>query len=211
MHYFSPQEIKFLEKTLPGRSRAETAKLFNRRFGLRLRHSQIRAACANRGIASGLDCRFPAGGEPWNKGLKGFSPPGSEKGRFKKKNKPWNYRPVGTERVTKDGYVEVKVADPRTWKPKHRIVWERANGPVPRGHAVIFADRDRLNVTLKNLLLVSRKELAIMNRLGLIYDRPEFTRTGKLIADVRIAVAGRKRGARRRKRRTWHREAAGEP
>ncbi|GHV76492.1 hypothetical protein AGMMS49942_13130 [Spirochaetia bacterium] len=106
--------------------------------------------------------------------------------------------PVGTEVIDTDGYVKVKIADPKTWKVKHRIIWEKANGPVPKGNVIIFADGNRMNVKLKNLLMVSRKELAVMNRSGLIYENAEFTKTGKLIADIKIGIADRKRGSRHR-------------
>ncbi|MDR0877246.1 MAG: HNH endonuclease [Treponema sp.] len=192
-HKYSAREIRFLEKMLPGRTYIETAKLFNEHFGLRLKHSKIRSACHNRGITNGRDCRFQPGQEAWNAGLKGWSPAGTEKTRFKPGHVPPNYQPVGTERINTDGYVDVKIADPRTWKGKHLILWEKANGPVPKGCVIIFADGNRRNVKLKNLLMVSRAELAVMNHCGLIYDRPEFTRTGKLIADIKIEISNRKR------------------
>ena len=59
-------------------------------------------------------------------------------------------RPVGSEYVGKDGYVMVKTAMWPTkaggkdnWKPKHRHVWEQANGrEVPKGWVVMFKNRD---------------------------------------------------------------------
>ena len=48
---------------------------------------------------------------------------------FKKGNVTHNYKPVGSERVNVDGYVEVKVADPGKWRLKHRVIWEEAHGP----------------------------------------------------------------------------------
>ncbi|MEN6487843.1 MAG: HNH endonuclease [Smithella sp.] len=63
--------------------------------------------------------------------------------QFKKGNKPANWVPIGTERTNRDGYVEVKIADGRlnkNWKAKHIFIWETANGPVPKGHVVIFGD-----------------------------------------------------------------------
>lgn len=38
---------------------------------------------------------------------------------------------------------------------KHRFLWETANGPIPKGHKVIFADGDKTNITLDNLIMVS--------------------------------------------------------
>ena len=45
-------------------------------------------------------------------GKKGICADGCERTWFKKGHIPANYRPVGSERVNADGYIEVKVADP---------------------------------------------------------------------------------------------------
>jgi hypothetical protein len=113
---------------------------------------------------------------------------------------PHNYLPVGSERITKDGYAEIKIRNPRTWKAKHIIIWEKAHGKVPKGNAIIFADGNRLNLKLKNLLMVSRAELAVMNHLGLISTNAEITKVGKTIADIKIKIAERKKGIKKSKR-----------
>lgn len=83
-----------------------------------------------------------------------------------------NYVPIGTERISKDGYVERKVTDDhpvptRRWVAVHRIVWEAAHGPIPPGHAVCFRPgrrtADVLLITADALELVSRAELARRN------------------------------------------------
>ena len=58
---------------------------------------------------------------------------------------------------------------------------------------VIFADRNQQNVTLENLLLVSRGELAVMNKRGLISGDSELTKTGVVIADIYLKIGERKR------------------
>ena len=68
-------------------------------------------------------------------------------------------RPVGSEYVGKDGYVMVKTAMWPTkaggkdnWKPKHRHVWEQANGrEVPKGWVVMFKNRDARDFDPANL------------------------------------------------------------
>lgn len=72
--------------------------------------------------------------------------------------------PIGATRLI-SGYVYIKVAAvpnmPYTanWLPLHVLVWERANGrPVPVGHCLVFRDRDRTNVALENLELITRAE-----------------------------------------------------
>lgn len=84
--------------------------LFNAHFCLELSVKQIKAYKKNHGLNSGLDGRFNSGHTPFNKGKKGLG--GWEPTQFKKGNKPWNYLPVGPERVNGDGYVDTKIADP---------------------------------------------------------------------------------------------------
>jgi hypothetical protein len=74
------------------------------------------------------------------------------------------------------------------------MIWEKANGKVPKGHVVIFADGNIRNFNLDNLMLVSRAELGVMNRCCLISIHKELTRTGKTIADIKILAGKRKRG-----------------
>ena len=81
--------------------------------------------------------------------------------RFKKGNIPPNHKPIGHERVTVDGYVEVKVRDGcgnRNFELKHRLVWEKHNGPIPEGHNIQFKDGNRQNCNIENLYMISRSE-----------------------------------------------------
>jgi len=101
---------------------------------------------------------------PKNKGLKQteyMSAEGIEKSsrtRFKKGNIPKNIRPVGSERITKDGYLEVKVGEPNKWDLKHRIIWQQEKGSIPKGYNVQFKDKPTLNITIDDLYLISRSD-----------------------------------------------------
>lgn len=104
--------------------------------------------------------------------------------------------PVGSERVNGDGYVDVKIQDgklQKNWKCKHRIIWEEANGPVPKGHVIIFADSNRLNVSLDNLILITQKELSVLNNKGLISKDAELTKTGVIIVNVLLKIGERRK------------------
>jgi hypothetical protein len=200
MHKYTPAEINFIKKKIKGRSYAELTDLFNEHFGLRgkekITPAQISDAAARRKLCNGRDTRFHPGFIPHHKGKKCYFA-GSEKGFFKPGHRPWNYLPVGSERLNTDGYFEVKISDPRTWKLKHLIIWEKRHGEVPKGYVIIFADGNRLNVSLSNLLMVSREELAVMNHLGLISKDKDLTVSGKLIADIKILIAERVRELKR--------------
>ncbi len=104
---------------------------------------------------------FEKGQQPWNKGIP-FSPPGSEKGRFKPGQKPHTWQPIGSERETKEGYLQRKMTDtgcpPHDWVEVQRIVWEEHFGPIPDGHVVLFKDGDKRNFDHQNLELISRAE-----------------------------------------------------
>jgi hypothetical protein len=192
MHRWTEKEIRFIRAKIAGKSSAEMTELFNRRFGTDIKVSQMVATMQNYQIHSGVPNRFQPGNVPYNKGFIGFT-----NGR-----KPGNCYPIGTERcVCKERYVEVKIADPSKWKKKHTLIWEAVNGPVPNGYLIIFADKDKSNFTLENLLMVSRHELIVMNRQGLTSPNANLTKTGKLIADIKIAIADRKRGIKKSKLR----------
>ncbi len=44
------------------------------------------------------------------------------------------------------------------WIPYHKYKWEKKHGPIPKGHCLWFIDGNTLNVTLKNLELITREE-----------------------------------------------------
>lgn len=77
---------------------------------------------------------------------------------FQKGQACWNHKEVGSERVNVDGYLEVKVAEPNKWQLKHRIVWEKANGTIPKGHNVQFKNGNKQDLRIENLYLISKAE-----------------------------------------------------
>jgi hypothetical protein len=113
-------------------------------------------------LVSGKVHRYKKGQPAWNKGQYMRMHPATE---FKKGQMPHNYKPVGSERITKDGYKERKVADPKKWKGVHIIVWEEHNGPVPPKHKVVFKTSDRLNCDITNLEMISYKEAMLRNTI----------------------------------------------
>ena len=86
---------------------------------------------------------------------------------------PVNYRPVGSERITKDGYIEIKYADPNKWMLKHKYVWEKCHGKMPSGYVLIFLDGNSTNTDISNLKLIKRSELLIMNRYNIRGEDPD--------------------------------------
>lgn len=109
--------------------------------------------------------RFSKGHTPINKGSK-MSPEVYAKAKatmFKKGQAPHNAKPDGYERVDVEGYTYVRVNG--KFVQKHHLVWQQANGPVPKGMSVVFKDGNKQNFALDNLELLSRKELMLRNTI----------------------------------------------
>ncbi|QTH44938.1 HNH endonuclease [Cohnella sp. LGH] len=186
------QEVKsFIQDHYRGTPFAELVRLVQERFDEDATYKQIRSYVHNHGLWNGLDGRIKPGNIPTNKGKK-YPGTGHKPTQFKKGNRPANYKPVGSERVNSDGYVDVKIADPNKWQLVHSLIWEAVNGPIPKGHVVIFGDGDRLNFNPENLLLVSRAQLARLNQNHLIKGETELTKSGIIVADLISKIAERK-------------------
>lgn len=63
------------------------------------------------------------------------------KTRFKKGNEPHNTKHDGYERITQDGYIEIRVRK-GVFKLKHRLEWEKVNGPIPDGYILVCKGQD---------------------------------------------------------------------
>lgn len=195
-----PDEVKeFIKENYIGVGPKEMAARLNAEFGTSYTHSQMKSWYNNHKLNSSVTGYFPKGHIPANKGKKGISYEGMKATQFKKGNRPANWVSIGTERINRDGYTEIKIADGRlnkNWKAKHILLWEAAHGPVPQGHVVIFGDGNKRNFDPDNLLLVSRAQLARLNQRGLIQNNADLTRTGIIIADLYSKIGERKRSGR---------------
>lgn len=64
------------------------------------------------------------------------------------------YKPIGTERVTVDGYIERKIHDglpmQSRWRLMHLVNWEAVNGPLPKGRCLKCKDGDTTNTDPSN-------------------------------------------------------------
>lgn len=135
-------------------------------------------------LASAGECnRFKRGSTPHNKGKR---TPGLSIGRmgdtqFKKGRRAkeaHNYVPIGSTRLSKDGYLERKVTDDpslvpaRRWVAVHRLVWEAANGAIPKGFIVAFKGARTAveeEITVDRLELMSLADNARRNTMWAKY------------------------------------------
>ena len=159
----------------------ELTAAFNEKFGLAISTKAMRGNFARWGLKTGRDPRFKKGGVPFNKGTVGIMKP--NRGSFKKGHNEENYSPVGTERITTDGYTLIKTAMPNTWELKNRIIY----GNIPEGFVVIFKDGDRTNFDPKNLEAISKNESFNLNKNGYSTAHEELKPLIRAVAKIETA------------------------
>lgn len=181
---WTPEMVDYFKEIVPGHTEEEIRKLFADRFDITLTRGKIKNGKTRFGVRSGTHGgQFKKGHVPANKGKKWdeyLTPEQQAKIRetcFKIGDLPKTTRPVWVERVSKDGYIEIHVAQRRKekandqWRLKHRWLWEQHHGkPVPKGHVVVFVDGDKRNFDIDNLALVPRSAWCKINQYGLHYS-----------------------------------------
>lgn len=191
---YPPEIQQFINDHYKGAGHQTMADLLNKTYGSSYTKDQIKNYYARHKLDSGLTGQFVKGQEIWNKGTKGLT--GANKTSFKKGNKSYNCVPLGTERISKDGYIQVKIQDghlQKNWRGKHILIWEKDNGPLPESHVIIFGDGNKRNFDINNLICVSRAQLVRLNQYRLIQKDAELTRTGIVIVDLISKVSERKK------------------
>jgi hypothetical protein len=165
MRKFSQKEDLFLlqnYKTIPAK---RMSKILNRTEGTARQRMKLLGIVVPPEIIEKFkrESQYKKGREPENKGKKWkefMSKAGmrnSKKTQFKKGTRPPNWKPVGFERINKDGYIEVKVGEGmHQFRHKHRIVYEKHYGKIPRGMIVRFKDGNKQNLKPSNLILITR-------------------------------------------------------
>lgn len=151
------------------------------------------------GWHTGRSGQFAKGQAPANKGKKMPFNPKSAATRFRPGHRPHNSKPVGHERVSVEGYIEVSVAETnphtgagRRYVQKHRRLWEIENGPVPEGHCLKCLDGNKLNTDPSNWECIPRSMLPrLNNQWGRAYDdaAPEVKPTIMAVAKLEQTIA----------------------
>ena len=190
MHKWTKFELDYLRLISWNRSQKDIARMFNDHFKLDISCTAIVGAMKRNNIQTGRTGYFSKGNIPHNKGKK-MSPEVYEKAKatmFKKGNIPPNYRPVGSERINIDGYVEIKVGDPSEWELKHRYIYEQKYGKIPKEDIVIFLDNDKTNVDIDNLKHITRRENLYINGHKMRFDDRDTTDAATNIAKLAIKI-----------------------
>jgi hypothetical protein len=173
--FWSDVDRELLKQLYPDTATDELARRFNRTSGAIYQQAQLlklhktaefksRPEATERIREIGAAYRFNPDQSPWNKGMKGLHIGGNET-RFKRGLVPHNTVAVGTELMSSDGYLKLKIGHPDQWVFVHRRNWEEAHGPIPKGMCVAFKDGNRENCAIENLQLLTRGELIRRNSI----------------------------------------------
>lgn len=204
---WTPAEDAIIRERYPTASAAEVAELIARsiksvwtrasELGVHknpawiAERARIRSLAPNHG---GRATRFHADQPPWNKGIPYDAGGRSRETRFRPGQRQGRalalWQPVGSLRINADGYLQRKINDDKPyykrWRAEHLLVWEAAHGPLPKGHAVIFRDGDKMNVALDNLESIDRREL--MNRNTVHRHGPEVAALSQLRGAIKRQI-----------------------
>lgn len=208
---FSPAEMAWLEANHTLRI-ADYHRAFVAAFPREdVRPQNLHALRKRMGWKTGRTGCFEKGAVPMNKGVPcapgtGGRHPNARRTQFQKGQEPHNTKFLGHERINKDGYVEISVAETnphtgygRRYVHKHVHLWTQANGPVPKGFALKCLDSNKLNTDPNNWEAVPRGMLPRLNggrsRKRVAYDdaAPELKPTLMAVAKLEHGIHEKRR------------------
>lgn len=206
---YSARELAFIERRCTI-NRAQLHAKFVAKFA---RHdvslAHLNSLCKRKGWFTGRTGQLEKGNVPHNKGKPHPAArcPNSARHQFKKGNLPHNTNYLHHERVSKDGYVEVSIAETnphtgfeRRYVLKHRWLWEAEHGPVPEGMCLKCLG-EQTNTAPSNWELVPRALLPRLNgRFGRGYDDAPSELKPTIMAVVKIEHQIREKTKRRSSR-----------
>lgn len=161
---FTHSQVEYIKKMYMNHSPKRVAELLNKTCNGSFTTAQIKSFVHNHGINCGRTGHFEKGQKPWNSGTKGVMKP--NKTSFKKGDIPCNVRPVGSERITKDGYRSIKIAEPNKWELLQRHNWAEVHGDENMPDNLRFKDGDKMNCDIDNLEPVTNSENIRLTHLG---------------------------------------------
>lgn len=152
--------VEFLKENVVGHTRKELSDIIYNKFGVRYNENQIKWYKRKYGLKSGLRTTFKKGGVPHNK------------------------KPIGSEFKTKNGYIYVKVGEPRVWIQKQRVMYEKYYGKIPKGYSVTFLNQNKEDFSKENLILIQHKDKLVAKNLKLYSNNSDITKTGIMVAKL---------------------------
>lgn len=163
---FTDHQLAIYRKFATGHTTAEIIALVREYWAIEMKPANVRSYNRAHGIKSGLN------GKRSMIGGKHSYPIGMVIPR----------NAASKSRLNRSPTVIVKCED--GWHSNQRRIWELANGPIPKGHKIVFLDGNTMNYSLTNLALVTDAEFLMMNDRHLLTNDKALTRSGIAIARV---------------------------
>lgn len=159
---FNQEQEDFIRKNSDGVRNQELCDMVNKKFGLNIKKKQMANWRTNHNAMSKTSLYG------WKKDKKA----GID---FKPQKEFSSASPIGTELISKDTLL-IKVGRGQ-WISKHRYLWEKEYGKLSKDDVVIFLDGDKRNFDLKNLVKIPKRQLAILNKKGMLTDNAEVNKS----------------------------------
>lgn len=181
---WSAEEIEIITNLFADNYTADVCAILNRSYGsvtnqanlLNLRKSDNFKTAelqkqAERLKVVGARFKFKKGRQPSNKGIKVSKEVYAqmEATMFKKGSVPANTKFDGYERISKDGYIEVRIRKGKFVR-KHRLLYEKHHGKIEPGFIIVFKDGNKKNLAIENLKKISKKENIERNSIHRLPD-----------------------------------------
>lgn len=181
-HDYTPAMINLIIARYKTRTDQQIAEEMSQTFNEEFTAAAIKGKRRRMGLRSGRTGKFELGNIP----SPNAGPKKATSTSFKKGDRPHNWRPVGSERISVDGYIEVKTEEGCPWRQKQKIVWEQHHGPIPTGDVIRFNDGDKLNCDVDNLEKINRQEHMAFNKAGVNEAHDDIKPTLKLICKLDV-------------------------
>jgi len=166
-NFYSEEELAWI-KDRKEQPRRELYEAFIAHFDRReITLGAFKGLCKRKGWMTGRTGCYEKGRTSENKGKKLPYNANSAKTQFKKGTRNGRaeerYKPIGTERSHRDGYLERKIHDDMPlqsrWRRVHLINWEAENGPLPEGYCLKCLDGNKANTDPSNWEAIPRAML----------------------------------------------------
>lgn len=188
-----PEVMEDIRNFTPGHTDKELAEYLSKVFNKPYDRKKAKGFRINHDIPLGKPIegggKFQKGHKSWSKGIHTGRRSINE---FKKGHIPSNTLPLGTR--TKSYFSngsyrwKTKIGEPNIWEFDHRLIWEKAHGPIPEDHVVMILDQDPDHLELDNLICVSKAVLSQFNKNPIQTKDREINRARVKLAEYKREI-----------------------